>query len=484
MISDSLQYYIEVRQRPGTTSQIFDDNLPIGASSTEGGVIVTRVLSGVMNNNQQTRFITLLNGNEDPRVMILDDQAIDPARDITITVINDNVQLRPLVCRVRVEWGTNLSPDPDGKFDLKITPWDSSYTSRDIWVDREPFGVYDEALDSQGRPFGNGDAAWVMHLNHINSRIHVSGTDGADNVLVTFYVVSPPGVGDNGNWAPLTSKTISNIAANSYSDITANWVPVVGQHTCLRVFASKQIGEISFGNNMAQENVFDFQAAGSSPADPIIISTAVRNPSDKERTSFLTASGIPKGWALQIPHSWMHLDPKEEKIIEVVVIPLNDVNDYSFPSSENKRGLSRTAPIRINGYIAKEYEVEMTGESPVPVGSKFSKIGGNLYRSHIVRKSNITISQSGEGCKQGGQIQGHVSPAKSGQRVVVSVLFPDGKTTRVKETTTTSGGLLNSVVSLLDSNGKPVAGTFRIQASIVFANELANADSNFLYIKC
>jgi len=71
-------------------------------------------------------------------------------------------------------------------------------------------------------------------------------------------------------------KTIANIPAAGFADSFCNWVPVVGQHTCLKVYASQQLGEISGGNNSAQENVFDFQAAGASPADPLFIKTRLR----------------------------------------------------------------------------------------------------------------------------------------------------------------------------------------------------------------
>jgi hypothetical protein len=56
-VSDALTYYVEVRQRPGTTAQILDDSIPIAAAPSQGGVIVTRVIAGEMFNNQQTRFI-------------------------------------------------------------------------------------------------------------------------------------------------------------------------------------------------------------------------------------------------------------------------------------------------------------------------------------------------------------------------------------------------------------------------------------------
>jgi hypothetical protein len=291
-ISEALTYYVEVRQRPGTTAQCFDDSIPSGAAANQGGVIVTRVIAGEMHNNQQTRFITLMHAN---RVLLAGEFADDPARALRITVENDAVQNRPLVCRVRFEWAQTVSDDPNGSFDLRIEPWDSTWSSPDIWVDRDPFNAFDTALDSQGRPLGNGDRPRVGVLNRIVARVHVSGAMGASDVKVTHYSVTPPGVGDNGNWAPIGTRTVPAIAANSFADVTCNWVPVVGRHTCLQAHVSAQFGEISGHNNAAQENVFDFITAGNSPCDPVVIRTAVRNPVDQRRAVQLALHGVPRG---------------------------------------------------------------------------------------------------------------------------------------------------------------------------------------------
>ena len=161
-----------------------------------------------MHNNQQTRFITLMH---DDRVQIQGDFIEDPARALRITVLNDSVQARPLVCRVRVEWAQTIVDDPAGAFDLNVEPWDSNWQSPDIWVDRDPFGSFDNPTDAQGRPGGNGDKPWVNHINQFTARVHVSGAMGTSNVKVTFYAITPPGVGDNGNWLSIAVKTIANI---------------------------------------------------------------------------------------------------------------------------------------------------------------------------------------------------------------------------------------------------------------------------------
>jgi hypothetical protein len=476
-ISDALTYFVEVRQRPGTTTQIFDDSIPIGAAPNQGGVIVTRVIADEMHNNQQTRFITLMH---DDRVQIAGDFIDDPARALRITVVNDAVQARPLVCRVRLEWAQTIADDPNGAFDLRVEPWDSNWQSPDIWVDRQPFGTFDNPLDSQNRPTGNGDQPRVNQGNQFTARVHVSGAMGASNVKLTFYAVTPPGVGDNGNWSPIAVRTIGTIAQNGFVDSFCTWVPVVGKHTCLKVFASQQLGEISGGNNGAQENVFDFQAAGSSPADPVFIRTAIRNPLDEPRAVHLSTRGLPLGWAAQIPNAWVWLDGKGEREVDVLVWPLADVNAYDLASNKEKR-LPATAPFQVKGNIERSYTEVMNG-SLVPPGSRFFPIGGTFYRTHVRRRANIRLEVKADEGKNTAQAIGAVGPGTAKQRVLVDVMFPDGKTRRSVETRTKVGGQFTARLNLLDDHGKLQSGVYRVQAFIFAASELADAESNVIQL--
>lgn len=476
-VSDALTYYVEVRQRPGTTTQVFDPQIPIGASANQGGVIVTRVIAGEMHNNQQTRFISLMH---DDRVQLTGDFIEDPARALRITVVNDNVQARPQVCKVRVEWAQTVVNDPNGAFDLSVTPWNGNYESPDIWVDRDPtLGVFDNPTDAQGRPTGNGDKPWVNHVNQFTARINVSGAMGASNVKATFYAVSPPGVGDNGNWSPIAVKNIANIAQSSFVDVACNWVPVVGKHTCLRVFASQQFGEISGENNGAQENVSDFKAAGSSPADPLFIRTAVRNPLDERRRIHLALTGLPAGWVGQIPHSWMWLDGKAEREIDVMVWPVADINVYRFGSNKPKEGrFPGLAPVKVKGFVERSYTEEM-GPLEQVVGSRFYAIGGTFYRVSVARRASIRLEVESKGERKD-QIVAHavVGPAMPGQRVLVDVELPDGKTHRSVEAQTDATGRVNAALKLLDDKKKLQGGPYRVQAFIHNALDLDDAESN------
>jgi hypothetical protein len=477
-ISNALSYFVEVRQRPGTSGQVFDDSIPIGASPNQGGVIVTRAIADEMHNNQQTRFLTLMH---DDRVQIQGDVIEDPARALRITVLDDSVQARPLVCRVRVEWAHTIADDPNGSFDLNVEPWDSNWQSPDIWVDRDPMGSFDNSLDTQGRPTGNGDKPWVNHINQFTTRVHVSGAMGATNVKVTFYAITPPGVGDNGNWSPIAVKTISSIPLNGFQDTFCDWVPVVGKHTCLKAFASQQLGEISGGNNGAQENVFDFQAAGSSPADPLFIRTAVRNPLDEPRAVQLSMRGLPVGWAAQIPHSWVWLNGKAEREIEVLVWPIADVNAYKFGKTKEGR-FPGMAPLRVAGFIERSYTKEMDISQTVP-GSRFYPVGGTFYRVNVRKRSTISIEVGSQQPESVIAVYGTVSPARADQQIMVDVLFPDGTTHRGVEARTASTGKFDSKVSLLDANKKLIPGTYRVQAMIFNASDLADAESNVVYLK-
>lgn len=472
-ISDALSYYIEVRQRPGGTSQIFDDSIPIGGSANQGGVIVTRVIADEMHNNQQTRFISLLH---DDRVQVAGDVIEDPARALRITVVNDNLQARPQVCKVRVEWANTIGDDPNGTFDLNVEPWDNSYQSPDIWVDRDPIGSFDNAVDGQGRPGGNGDKPWVNHVNQFTTRVHVSGADAASNVKVTFYAVSP-GVGDNGNWSPIAVRTISSIAASSFKDTFCNWVPVVGKHTCLKVFASQQLGEISGGNNGAQENVFDFQAAGSSPADPLFVRTAIRNPVDERRAVHVSLRGLPVGWVAQIPHAWVWLEGLAEKEVDVMIWPIADVNVYKF--GQNKEGrFPGLAPVKVTGAVERAY-TEAMGPDEQIVASRFYPIGGTFYRVGVRKRGSIRMEASLQDKKELAiRVQGAVGPARTGQRVMVDITLPDGKTHRSAEATTVAGGQFSAVIPIADDSKTVQKGPHAVQAFIHNAADLADAESN------
>ncbi len=481
-VTDGLHYYVQVRQRPGTTTQVFDDNVPLGGAPNQGGVVVTRAIADTMHINQQTRFITLMHA---PQVLKAGEFVDDPARALRITVVDDSVQVRPQVCRVRVEWAQTIADDPAGSFDLRVEPWDTSYQSPDIWVDRAPFGAFDSPLDAEGRPQGNGDRPMVGEINRFTARVHVSGAMGASNVKVTFYAVFPPGVGDNGNWSPIGVQPVASIPQNGAVDVATNWVPVVGQHTCLKVYASQQLGEVSGGNNGAQENVFDFIAASHSPAAPVLIRTAIRNPLDERRMIHVGVDRVPRGWAVHFPHSWVWLDGKAERHLDLIVVPSGGYAEYQ------ERKMPLTAPVRLTGFLPRSY----TLPAPSPAASRFYRIGGTLNRVHLRRGVKLDLREDRE-TKQETTValRGKMLPGMAGERIRVELTDPKGAL-RVAETKTDGQGAYSVGFDLrfepsLDADRKRwrkaravVPGTYRARARVFMSKGAADAESNLLFVK-
>ena len=159
--------------------------------------MVTSVLTGTMNNNQEMRLVTLMHEN---MVQVKDAVITDPAHGIIIKVIDDAVSADPLACMVSVTWGvseggSNVAEGSGGgsnttNSDLWITPWDSQWQSPDIWVERgKPDNKYDYGVDNNGMPISSGDQPWPGHENHIFARIHCDGP-GNDRQGHILYRIS------------------------------------------------------------------------------------------------------------------------------------------------------------------------------------------------------------------------------------------------------------------------------------------------------
>ncbi len=480
-VSDGLSYYIEVRQRPGTTTQIFDDSISLNGAPNDGGVIITKVYTDIVNMNQQVRFITLLH---DPVVLKTGESAIDPARDLTISIENDGVVTRPLVCRVKVKWAQHIADVPDGSFDLQIEKWDSDYQTPDIWVDRDPFGTFDNALDAEGRPTGNGDQPQEDEINHFYARIHNQGADQANNVKVTFYSVEPPGVGDNGNWGPLETVPIASINANSHEDVNVNWTPIVGRHTCLKVYIQQQLGEVLGNNNEAQENVFNFEAPASSRPDAVVMSVAVRNPLDRKTLVFMETNGIPEGYIVQFPHRWLWLKAKQEKVFDLTIIPKNDYWWYK----EQWKILTRK--INLLGRIPRSYRDKL--ESGMFPASRMLPIGG--VSLNVTPKQRVEIGIEANGEKYEVQVAGNMVPGLQNEAVRVDVTDPFGYRRCINCKTGTNGSFHGNIdvsqklssIDLLPAghpNSFPVSGIYLVQARTINSPNAAQAKSNIVTVE-
>ena len=477
-VADGLYYFLEVRQRPDTAGadpQVFDGNIPLQMGGTpDGGVLVSRAIVGELNNNQQTRLITLLQAQQ--RVMVTGEIAVDPLRTLQITVVDDDIQARPRVCRVRVEWAQVVADTPGGDFDLRLEPWGPNWETIDVWVDRNPFGSFD-SVDGSGNPIGNGDKPRPLEINRFEARIRNDGVADAANVLVTHYAVEPPGVGDNGNWSPLVTYSLANVPAGGSAAGRANWVPLVGEHTCLKVAISQQLGEVTGSNNSAQENIFEFEPAASSVPEPVSMTVAVRNPL-KERTLVKIAlEGVPFGYYVYFPHRWLWLEPLAERKLDLLVIPWIDFR-------ENKH---RTADVRLYGRVPRVYEetLDVTGNP----GSWFAPIGGILAKVTPKHRGKIQLDrkakhQEGEKVAMTGTVEPHIAD----QQVRVDMTRPDGSVAVEAVRTDVSGrfsatfGLTQKRKEKARRQAAAEPGTYAFQGHIMGATRIAPADSNVVFI--
>jgi hypothetical protein len=415
--------------------------------------------------------------------------AVDPARDIKITVLNDNVSNNPLICSVKIEWAQKISDDPSGLFDLRIDPWDYDCQTPDIWIHRNPFKAFAN-VDSEGRPIGNGDKPRPGEVNRFYARIHNDGEIDVSNAEVTFYSISPPGIGDNGNWSPIATRH-ADIEKNKAVDLFVNWTPVVGKHTCLKVYVGQQLGEITGGNNFAQENIFDFEAPASSVPDVVYIPVTVKNPLKERTIVFISLHGVKYGYIVQFPHAWVWLDALEERDLTLTVAPTSEYYEYEAIAKRFENP-DYAAHISITGLIPRVYK-EKIGITGWPA-SKLTNIGGIFATVKPKIRGELRISQ--EVLKPDGvvMVYGYLFPQKSGQSIILEVSSPLFNTLHINTVTDIDGKFIvtidykkiydESLKNMIVKNERDFRLRIRTkaQAFVFDAGEIAETSSNIIQL--
>lgn len=310
--SEGLIYFVETRELapPGVR---FDQHLPVPAP---GRVVVTRASTSKSFSNSLERAVMLVG------VLDVGQQVVDAARNLTIRV-EERLPGSPLAHRVRVRWNQPIAGDPNGTFDLAITPWSTeTWESVDIAVDspRNGMGVFD--FTEPGRPDVprlNGDHPWINHKNVIIAKVRNTGPSDVPEVYVSCYVTSPPGIGDNGNWALLETKLVTNFKGLSEQELRFDWTPKVAGHTCIKIAILPMQGEINTNNNSAQENVAVFDSAAASSHQPVVLAAEVRSPFSVLRKVDLVVRGLPLGWHAVVEHAWVWLEGKGSRALRTVI---------------------------------------------------------------------------------------------------------------------------------------------------------------------
>jgi hypothetical protein len=230
----------------------------------------------------------------------------------------------------------------------------------------------------------------------------------------------------------MSTYTIASIPPNGSSENFVNWVPTIGEHTCLKVTAHQQLGEVSGGNNQAQENVFNFQPAASSIADPVKLTVAVRNPLEEKALVLIALENVPTGYFVYFPHRWLWLDALSERKLDLLIVPLFDPRKpyvASYHEKDDERKAAPVASIRLYGRVPRVYseKLEITG---IP-GSWMAPIGGVLARVEPKLRGEIDldpdIKADGGIC----YVRGCVQPKIRCQVLRVDMTRPNGEVTSV-----------------------------------------------------
>lgn len=469
-VAPGLDYFIEVRQRPDATvaegDYIFDPNIPIaGAGATDAGVIVTKSVGNNNQSNNQERPITLM---PPARMLQVGDSVDDPARTIRISV-QQKLANRPAKYRVRVEWGHLPATDPNGQFDLRIDPWSPPpWESEDIWANSPkndetgpPKIIYqNHAPGDETVPIGNGDPPWVGKNNTLYARIANDGiVDTPEPVRVTFYVNTPPGVGDDGTWAPFDTVDVGVVPAGTEMIVEASrkWVPAVDEHTCVKVFIHAMTGEITFDNNAAQENFNQFETAASSPYTAVEYDVVVRNPYEGPTAIFMHAHRVPEDWFVAFDKGAVYVAPGEEKTVHVVIWT-DRVAEWE---GQKDRQSVRKPQISIEGW-AEEWQDQSFA------------IGGVTAFVQAVRAVEVELFDRQKQSKQRTpfEIHGQIAPSAGATSLAIHILEPDGNTV-VERTTTEADGRFHYVSKHLAT----MPGSHKLQVFVLGGGLASSAES-------
>jgi hypothetical protein len=389
---------------------------------------------------------------------------VDAARRLTIELVA-KLQDDPLAYRVRVEWNQPDPSDPAGKFDLSITPWSTqTWESIDIWIDspRNQFGTFE--FHDPGRPdvpVLNGDRPWVNHPNKIFGRVRNTGGAAVSDVYVSFYVTSPPGIGDNGSWATLGTRHLPTLGAadpamtgSGTATVDFDWVPVSDRHTCLRVEVMPQSGEISSGNNLAQENVAVFDSAGGSSHQPVLLEAEVRSPFVVWRRVDIVVRDLPAGWHCTVDHSWLWVPPKGAKAVSALIW-----TDIGTPAADRHPEIPSEARVRVEGWT-DFYE------------HRYLPIGGILAAVKATRHVECQVATDVDGDRL--VLNGCLTPPLAGVPITIEITDLAGRIGHIHLATREDGCF--DIGDAIGGAPRLPAGTFTVQVFVTAGGDAAETD--------
>jgi M6 family metalloprotease-like protein len=348
-------YTVEARTRD--TSNIFNDHI------LQQGVVVTWVDPAVEND---ARHIKVVDDPDNPAdlwnaAFEVGDHFEDGGRGVVIDVVpNLGTGYR---VRVTNTDPTTLRPDP------RITPWTTAtWESVDIWIDSpvNGYGVFTSSDGNRDVPGVRSSASDPAIVNRVYYRISNDGVSTAQNLRINISYTAP-GIGQT-SWILIGSKPIGAILPGQSVTGYTDWVVPDGfangePHACVKVEIIADSSDLNTSNNLAQENIFQFETVSSSPWKPRGIRFTVTNPSkDYDARVLLHLSGLPAGWAVRLLPDGFALAPGKSQVVEFVLYPAG--------------GPGSPVPDYTAGYMA---QVKVTAQFDLLINGQYrTEVGGGI----------------------------------------------------------------------------------------------------------
>lgn len=307
-------YTVEARARD--TSSIFNDHV------LQPGVVVSWIDPAVQNNSRHVKVV------DDPdkpadlwnAAFEVGDHFEDGGRGVAINVLQSLAN----GYRVRV---TNTNPSTM-RPDPRITPWTTdTWESVDIWIDSpvNDYGQFSSATGNRDVPAVRASTSDPTIVNRVYYRISNDGLSTAQNFRVNISYAAP-GIGQT-SWTLIGSKPIGAIQPGRNVSGYVDWVVPDGfangePHACLKVEIVADPSDLNASNNLAQENIFQFETVHNSPWHPRGRLLTVTNPSRIHPARVLLhISGLPNGWAVRLLPSGFPLAPGQSRVVDFILYP-------------------------------------------------------------------------------------------------------------------------------------------------------------------
>ena len=196
-----------------------------------------------------------------------------------------------------------------------------------MWVDFIDNGRETYAL---GEPRHQGDTVRVPRgsgvvPHRIVARVHNGSAVQIPDAKVRFYLCTPPGSGDSGNFIRIGDGAAVNIPPFGTALAEIEWLVANGDdgHQCIRAeihdwtLPEVPVGDPGFTdditerNNIAQKNVGEFQPAPASPYEPILFDYSIANDGPDPEFARLQPAGLAPGMVLTVEPAAQWVEPND-----------------------------------------------------------------------------------------------------------------------------------------------------------------------------